>query len=456
MCPLEINPKELQTRLQDEDFRSLLTQYLESIVKLDFEWTKEPSESTIYGQDKASHAGYHFPSYYSADGTATDGGSAIDIDLSHDQAKWMQAFEFDAKAIAVATQTHTHTATCRKKGTTCRFGFAGQGKALCPITIIDPQSGEIQIKRGNAMVNNHNPLIAAITRSNHDLKPTFLSGYKSLQSMYYMTAYVSKFEDDSSDAVIMEAAWRGLERDNVLPTTDDRERLNRLIIRLSYLRQSSLLFSGAQIAAMFLGIGKEGTHYTNWSFSRISLYAFVNYCHAVDSRRGRVTLSHDTIISEYNETMEDEEDEEGNIPLFSEDVFPVEQEATTHHTSTRESDSSGEASDKPSLRPLPLLVEDYIFRGDELEDYSVYELACLTCAKNTTPSERNRYIEALQSLEAGTKPSWNRRVPFQSAHSRALSRWICFLTHPKVPCIVGKRHSPSTSTNISRAKYSPQ
>ena len=132
------------------------------------------------------------------------------------------------------------------------------------------------------MVNNHNPSIAAVTRSNHDVKPTFLSGYKSLQSLYYMTAYVSKFEDDISDAVIMESAWRGLERDGILPTADDRERLNRLIIRLAYLRQSSLQFSGAQVAAMFLGIGKEGTHYTNCSFSRISLYGLINYYNSVD------------------------------------------------------------------------------------------------------------------------------------------------------------------------------
>jgi hypothetical protein len=39
-------------------------EYLESIVKLDFDWAKEPSESTVYGQDKASHASYHFPIYH--------------------------------------------------------------------------------------------------------------------------------------------------------------------------------------------------------------------------------------------------------------------------------------------------------------------------------------------------------------------------------------------------------
>jgi hypothetical protein len=266
-------------------------EYLESIVKLDFDWAKEPSESTVYGQDKASHASYHFPIYHTIVEDDEMDTNAVDLeDCNQDTSEWTKAFLYDAKAIAVPTQTHTHSATCRKKGTACRFGFAGVGKTLCATTTIDPESGQIENKRTNAMANNHNPSIAAVIRSNHDLKPTFLSGYKSLQSMYYMTSYVSKFEDDKSNAVIMEATWRGLERDGILPTTDDQERLNRLIIRLSYLCQSSLQFSSAKIAAMFLDIGTEGTHYTNCKFSRVSLYTLINYYESVDLTCQRVTL----------------------------------------------------------------------------------------------------------------------------------------------------------------------
>jgi hypothetical protein len=304
-------------------------EYLESVVKLDFDWAEEPSESTVYGQDKASHASYHFPSYNTVVQDAEMDTSAVDLeDCNQDTAAWTRSFLYDAKAIAVATQTHVHSATCRKKGTSCRFGFAGAGKTLCPTTTIDPQSGQIEIKRSNAMANNHNPSIAAVTRSNHDVKPTFLSGYQSLQSMYYMTSYVSKFEDDKSDAVIMEAAWRGLERDGILPTTDDQERLNRLIIRLSYLRQSSLQFSGAQIAAMFLDIGTEGTHYTNCKFSQLSLHTLINYHESVNLARQRVTLSYDDIESDSdsgsaNEEM-DTDSEDDRMPLFIDPVPPGE------------------------------------------------------------------------------------------------------------------------------------
>ena len=57
--------------------------------------------------------------------------------------------------------------------------------------------------------------------------------------MYYMTTYVAKFEDDTSDLAAMDSGWKGLERDKILPTSDDRERLRRLIIRMNYLRQLS-------------------------------------------------------------------------------------------------------------------------------------------------------------------------------------------------------------------------
>src|SRR6202043_764229 len=114
-------------------------------------------------------------------------------------------------------------------------------------------------------------------RSNHDLKLTFASGYKSLQSLYYMTSYTSKFEDDTSDILAMDSAFKALENENLLSSTNAKERIRRLIIRMNYIRQSSLQFSGAQVAGMLLDIGREGTHYTNSIFCRINLNTFIHY-----------------------------------------------------------------------------------------------------------------------------------------------------------------------------------
>ena len=99
---------------------------------------------------------------------------------------------------------------------------------------------------------------------------------------------------------------------------------------------------------------------------------------------------------------------------------------------------SHENVDSPTAElHTPLYMEDYIFRGSDLEEYSIYELAELTYAKGTTERDMNRYVNATESAHTDRQPTWNRRVFFQSGHSKAGSRWISFMRRPKIPCIVG-------------------
>jgi hypothetical protein len=262
------------------EFQRKLIEYLEQLIKLDFDWAVEPDEIDVNGQEPGDHPGYRFPTY------GREGNCTLE--------EWMKDFEFDAKSIAIATQTHHHTSTCRKKGTACRFHFSGDGKKLNPETKIDLEKAIIELKRGHPMVNNHNPLISAVNRANHDLTAIFTSCLKRLQSMYYMTTYVSKCEDDTSDLIAMKEAFRTLERDKILPCADEQEQVRRLIIRINYLRQNSTQFSGAQTAAMLLKIGNDGTHYTNTTFSRINLYKFMQYI-SQENSDFKVPLSHQNI-----------------------------------------------------------------------------------------------------------------------------------------------------------------
>lgn len=219
-----INPKGLQRELLDEGSRDHLIVYLEKVIKLDFDWNDEPDEIEVHGKAQWEH-----PLYQSPDYDVDEHGCAVTED------EWMARFLYDAKSIATVTGTHKHTATCRKKGTACRFGFGGSGKALVEHTTIDAESGRIEIKRANTKANNHNPAMVAVTRSNHDLKVTFTSGYKSLQSLYYMTSYISKFEDDTSDILAMDSAFKALESKNLLSPTNAKERIRRLLIRMNYI-----------------------------------------------------------------------------------------------------------------------------------------------------------------------------------------------------------------------------
>src|SRR5579859_5937255 len=72
----------------------------------------------------------------------------------------------------------------------------------------------------------------------------------------------------------------------------------------------------------------------------------------------------------------------------------------------------------PAAIFMPLNVEDYIFRGQELQGYSVYELAMVAFRKGTNTAEMERYARVVESLSTNESTRWNRRVSFQQDHSR--------------------------------------
>jgi hypothetical protein len=385
--------------MSEEGFRDRLISYLEKVIKLDFGWTDEPDEIEIHGKAPWEHPSYQFPNYdVNANGEATT------------DEEWRATFLHDAKSIAALTETHKHTATCRKKGTACRFGFGGSGKALVEKTVVNIESGKIEMKRANAKANNHNPIMAVVTRSNHDLKMTFTSGYKSLQSLYYMTSYTSKFEDDTSDILAMDSAFKELERDNLLSVTSAKERIRRLIIRMNYIRQGSLQFSGAQVAGMLLNIGQEGTHYTDSIFCRINLYTFINH---IEKTAGdfRIMLTFHDAETWQNESQRLEV-EMGD-------------------------DNEEEAAASLTTIKLSNAVEDYLYRGERLSNYSLYEMNQKTECVPMSTVENERYQRSIRQEETHRGRPFNERICFQAQHSRQSYRWIKIRSKEVVPCIIG-------------------
>jgi hypothetical protein len=258
-----MSPREFREKLEKvEGFKEEIIIYLENLIKLDFDWAKEVDENEVHALQDFQHPGYQYPKY-DQEGTSLE--------------DWKANMNRDSKAIAVKTQLHRHHLTCYKKGKKCRFGFSGEGKTLVPETTVDVDTGKIELKRGHTRVNNHNPILAAVSRSNHDLKSIFTSGFESLSSMYYMTSYITKSEDDTSDLIALEESWRDLEKEGILRNPNEMERLRRLMIRINHTRSSGRQFSGAQVAAILLGIGNEGTHYASSTFNKLSLSTFVSF-----------------------------------------------------------------------------------------------------------------------------------------------------------------------------------
>ena len=189
-------------------------------MKLDFDWADHPEETEIRCLKPWQHASYEFPNYE---------------DKLTLLKEWQFTFRCDTKKIASQCQTHHHSGMCKKKGTECRSGFDGEGKELVPETMVDIDTGKIDLKRGHQRVNNHIMAVCSVTWSNNDTKPTFTSSLECLSSMFYMTSYMCKGDDDSGDAVALESAFRELEKEKVLMYSDEVNDLRRLMIRVNYI-----------------------------------------------------------------------------------------------------------------------------------------------------------------------------------------------------------------------------
>jgi hypothetical protein len=124
----------LWEELKDPQFKNRLVEYLEKIIKLDFNWAEHPHKEEIQCLKPWQHAGYEFPNY-------RDNLTSLK--------EWQFTFRCDTKKIATQCQTHCHSGTCKKKGTECRFGFNGEGKELVAETVVDIDTGKIEIKRGH-------------------------------------------------------------------------------------------------------------------------------------------------------------------------------------------------------------------------------------------------------------------------------------------------------------------
>jgi len=432
----------------NSEYKDKVIAYLEEIIKLDFTWAELPLESDVLLQvRKLCHPGIDFPIYrhgHDKDPLTTQNGIIDCFGNSADGDDiWLSDFLADSKAVAVATQIHHHTSTCNKKGTACRFHFDGAGKQLQSATMIDEEKGVINLKRSHPMVNNHCPAISAVTRSNHDVTAIFSSSLKRLQSMYYITSYVAKGEDDVSDIAAIREAFRSLESRGVIPSSDIQEQIRRIITRMNYLRQSNMQFSGAQVAAMFLNIGRDGMHYTNLQFSRLNLFQLIQFLRSIPNKEGQVSVP-TAWFWDQSDCVDEDFNEDGSKPersseshwqqkgMTSEELALFQTAVVEDHSIllqynlNHDSQDLFDSSTPPSIlllhdalanvdvshessstvfdvvqHNIPLPIEDYIYRGKSLEDYCIYELQMWANANQMSPSEWEKYYESSKSLESG-------------------------------------------------------
>ncbi|KAF7314095.1 ATP-dependent DNA helicase [Mycena chlorophos] len=172
----------------------------------------------------------------------------------------------DLRNVAIQCQKHTHSKTCFKywpgppHPKTCRFDLHEDNYRA--ETVFDPETGEINLRCLDGLVNNFNATILEAVRNNMDIK--FIgSGTSAKAILYYITDYITKSQLKTHVAFAMlELAVKKL--GEFKPGEDEISiRGKRLLQKCAYAMISQQELSGQQVASYLLDFED---HFTSHSF----------------------------------------------------------------------------------------------------------------------------------------------------------------------------------------------
>jgi hypothetical protein len=95
----------------------------------------------------------------------------------------------DIRLLVCESNVHRHTSTCYKylKSTEQKMCRMRMPREVFPTTIIDPESGEIRMRRSHPMINNFNQFIICACRCNMDIK--FIWSGTDAKALVYLLLY---------------------------------------------------------------------------------------------------------------------------------------------------------------------------------------------------------------------------------------------------------------------------
>lgn len=190
-------------------------------------------------------------------------------------------FKTDVINLVNSNNIHKHTSTCYKysrktNNPSCRMRMP---RAIVEQSSIDPQSGEVRLKRLHEAINNFNEYIITACRSNMDIKYIF-SGTDSKALVYYITDYVTKSNLSFYDTFcLLLKATQFLEKQAVYINNSltAEEKSRRLVLRCYNTLASQQELSGVQVASHLMG---WPDHYTTHEFANLFLFNIENYLQA--------------------------------------------------------------------------------------------------------------------------------------------------------------------------------
>ena len=342
----------------------------------------------------------------------------------------------DIKWLVSQLNTHKHTSTCYKyskniERKTCRMRMP---REMFSTSTIDPDSGEIRMRRSHPMINNFNQYLICACRCNMDIKFIW-SGTDAKALVYYCTDYITKTSLSFHDTFSL--VQKAIEtNDNGNASENSIEKARKLVLRCYNSLASQQELSGTQVATYLMDFGD---HYTSHVFVNIFLIGIERYLQNELNQAKAAPSSSFTTAPTINSNLID-----STVDEEEENVSAIEEQFLIEHSSD------------PQKLVLVNLRVDYQYRSVALESICLYEFVSHFYRKLF--NDKDREIVDRSSQGVAQNPSGSGRPPqerytFTAKHPQAKSHGIIKRTELVVPVLVGPQ-IPRQDREETRERYS--
>lgn len=191
-------------------------------------------------------------------------------------------FRADIVKIVETSNVHKHSDTCYKYSKAnqdnkkiCRMRMP---RKLVAVSTIDPETGNITMRRSDPMINNFNEYLIAACRSNMDIKFIW-SGSDAKALVYYITDYVTKMSLSFHDTFVLvqKSIASIVNSSNQTNNENAIEKSRKLVLRCYNTLASQQELSGVQVASYLMN---WNDHYTTHKFQGLHLTQIERYLQA--------------------------------------------------------------------------------------------------------------------------------------------------------------------------------
>ena len=188
-------------------------------------------------------------------------------------------FRADIVKLVETSNVHKHSDTCYKYSKynqdnkkICRMRMP---RKLVAVSTIDPDTGNITMRRSDPMINNFNEYLIAACCSNMDIKFIW-SGNDAKALVYYITDYVTKMSLSFHDtyALVQKSIASIMNSSNLVNNENAIEKSRKLVLRCYNTLASQQELSGVQVASYLMN---WNDHYTTHKFQGLYLIQIERY-----------------------------------------------------------------------------------------------------------------------------------------------------------------------------------